>query len=69
MEARTADPTFFPILPAICTDLEKLAGNCAATPIVNDPLGAFRGLVFAVIFEVLFVIIGIGAWEVLRRLF
>lgn len=69
MEARTADPAFFPILPAISTDLEKAAGNCAATSIVNDQLGAFRGLAFAVIFELLFVIIGIGVWEVLGRLF
>lgn len=69
MAIRVADPGFFPILSAISIDAEKPAENGLTTPVFNDRLGALRGLGFAVVFEILFAVIGIGAWEILRRLF
>lgn len=35
----------------------------------DNNIAAFRGLGFAIVIETLAAIIGIGAWEVLRRLF
>jgi hypothetical protein len=69
MAARTADSAFFPSLSPHRTDSDKPAESSSPTPVLDNPLGAFRGLGFALVLEVLFAIIGMGFWEILRRLF
>lgn len=69
MAARTADPAFYPSLSAQFTDPKNTAANNTPTTILDDHLGAFRGLGFAIVLEVLFCVIGVGIWEVVRRLF
>ncbi|MGC2637197.1 MAG: hypothetical protein WA294_08450 [Acidobacteriaceae bacterium] len=69
MAARTADPAFYPSLSAQFTDAKNTAAHQPPAMILDDPLGAFRGLGFAIVLQVLFGIIGVGIWEVLRRLF
>lgn len=69
MTARTADPAYFPVLPVSTARNDSIILAAGENDVVDRNLGAFRGLFYAVILETLLAVIGIGAWEVLRRIF
>jgi hypothetical protein len=69
MAAPTADPAFhFPALPDSLAKPERLVVPDLHALFPDKPLGAFRGLAFAIVFKFLVGFIGYVGWVLLRHL-
>jgi hypothetical protein len=69
MAENTADPDVFSTLAGSPARCAKSAAPTARSIRHDDPLGAFRGLAFALLLEFLFGLSGLGVWMIVRRLF
>lgn len=69
MGARTADPTtFIPPLPTAIARSEIFAEPDPGPPLPEHPLGMFRGLAYALLFQFLLGFVSYAGWELLRHL-
>jgi hypothetical protein len=69
MAARTADPAVhFPTLQPSLAKREPLVVPDPYALEPDEPLGAFRGLAFAILFQFLIGFIGFAGWMILHRL-
>jgi hypothetical protein len=67
MAARTANPSF-DLLPSSPTRSERLVVSDPPVPPLDEPLGVFRGLAFAIVFQLLVGIVGYAGWVLLHHL-
>jgi len=67
MAVRAASPAFFHPLPSIRSEREIAPRAESASR--ENPIGVFRGLAFALIFQLLAAAVGFAGWEILHRLF
>jgi hypothetical protein len=69
MAAQTADPSFhYPSLPSSLTKNDSLAVADPHDLSLDEPLGVFRGLAYALIFQFLVGFVGYAGWVLLRHL-